>query len=229
MSTISYRLYHHPLDPPSRRVRLTLAEKAVACDFAIEKPWEPSADLQALNPCGEVPVLTLEQGGERRALADAQAICEYLDETSAAPTLLAKDPVARAEVRRLIAWFDQKFNREVTQPLVGEKAIKRLRGGGEPDSLLIRSGCHNIRGHLDYIGWLTERRNWLAGDAITFADLAAGAHLSVIDYLGDVPWDEHPLAKEWYARLKSRPSFRTLLGDYVAGFPPPRHYADLDF
>lgn len=229
MPSPSYRLYHHPLDPSSRRVRLALAEKAVACDYVIEKYWDPSADFLALNPSGEVPVLTIEQDKERQVLAYAQAICEYLDETQAAPTLLGKDPLARAEVRRLVGWFDTKFQREVTVPLVGEKALKRLAGAGEPDSVLIRMGMHNIRGHLDYIAWLTERRNWLAGDSITFADLAAGAQLSVIDYLGDIPWDKHLLAKEWYARLKSRPSFRTLLGDHVAGFPPPRHYADLDF
>jgi glutathione S-transferase len=228
-TTITYRLYHHPLDPPSRRVRLALAEKAVMHDSVIEKPWDPSADFLALNPSGEVPVLTLEQSGERQVLCDAQAICEYLDETHAAETLLGKDPINRAEVRRLISWFDRKFQTEVTLPLVGEKALKRLTGSGEPDSNTIRAGCHNIHGHLDYIAWLTERRNWLAGDAITFADLAAGAQLSIIDYLGDVPWDQHVLAKEWYARLKSRPSFRTLLGDHIAGFPPPRHYADLDF
>lgn len=228
-ASITYRLYHHPLNAGSRRVRLALAEKSVACDFAVEKPWDPSADFQALNPSCEVPVLTLEQSGERQILADAQAICEYLDETTAAETLLGKDPVHRAEVRRLIGWFDRKFQTEVTDLLVGEKALKRLTGAGEPDSATIRAGCHNIHGHLDYIAWLTERRNWLAGDVISFADLAAGAQLSLIDYLGDVPWDAHVLAKEWYARLKSRPSFRTLLGDHIAGFPPPRHYADLDF
>jgi glutathione S-transferase len=229
VSTITYRLYHYLLDPPSRRVRLTLAEKAIACDMVVEKPWAPSADLLALNPAGEVPVLTYELGKEKQILSHAQAICEYLDETSGSVSLLGKDPLMRAEVRRLIGWFDTKFQREVTDLLVSEKALKRLTGGGAPDSVLLRTGCHNIRGHLDYIAWLTERRNWLAGDAITFADLAAGAQLSVIDYLGDVPWDVQPLAKEWYARLKSRPSFRGLLGDHVAGFPPPRHYADLDF
>ncbi|MDX2028377.1 MAG: glutathione S-transferase family protein [Alphaproteobacteria bacterium] len=229
MSSTIYRLYHHPLDAPSRRVRLTLAEKNVTCDLAVEKPWDPAADFAALNPAGQVPVLVVEEGQERHVLSDAQAICEYLDETQAAPTLLGKDPFTRAEVRRLIGWFDGKFAREVTDFLVGEKAMKRLQGTGEPDSLRIRSGCHNIRGHMNYIVWLTEQRNWLAGDDITFADLAAGAQLSVIDYTGDVPWNDYPLAKEWYARLKSRPSFRGLLGDHIAGFPPPRHYADLDF
>jgi glutathione S-transferase len=142
---------------------------------------------------------------------------------------LGKNPLARAEVRRLVGWFDRKFYTEVTSFLVGEKALKHLTGTGEPDSVMIRTGCYNIRGHLDYIGWLTERRNWLAGDGLTFADLAAAAQLSVVDYLGDVPWKTHEPAREWYARIKSRPAFRCLLGDHIAGFPPPRHYADLDF
>lgn len=225
----SYTLHHHPLDPSSRRVRLALAEKGVVCDFVIEKPWEPSAELLQMNPSGELPVLVVTEGKDRHTLSDPQAISEYLDETHAAESLLGKDPYMRAEVRRLIGWFERKFYHEVTLPLVGEKAFKRLQGAGEPDSMMIRAACQNIRGHLEYIAWLTERRNWLAGDVISFADLAAGAQLSVIDYLGDVPWDAHVLAKEWYARLKSRPSFRGLLSDRVAGFLPPKHYADLDF
>jgi glutathione S-transferase len=228
MSVAVYRLYNHPLDPASRRVRLALAEKNVACDLILEKPWEPSPLLLGLNPTGETPVLVIEQDGERLVLSDAQAICEYLEETHAG-TLLGKNPADRAETRRLIGWFDHKMKAEVSDLLIGEKALKRLRGQGEPDSAVIRAGCANIRGHLEYIGWLTERRNWLAGDILTLADLCAGAHLSVIDYLGDVPWDAFPLAKEWYARLKSRPAFRGILGDHIPGFPPPRHYADLDF
>ncbi|MDR3449331.1 MAG: glutathione S-transferase family protein [Alphaproteobacteria bacterium] len=228
MSHAIYRLSHHPLDTPSRRVRLALAEKGVACELVLEKPWDPSEALRALNPAAEVPVLVIEQDGGREILSDAQAICEYLEETHTG-TLLGRNPADRAEARRLVGWFDHTFQRQVTDLLVGEKAMKRLRGQGEPDSAVIRAGCANIRAHLDYIGWLTERRNWLAGEALTLADLAAGANLSVIDYLGDVPWDAYPLAKEWYARLKSRPSFRTILGDHIPGFPPPRAYADLDF
>jgi len=225
----TYRLYHYPLDPHSRRVRLTLAEKGIVCDLAIERPWEPSADLIACNPSGEVPVLVVTDGKHSHVLADVCAVCEYIEETHPATQLLGKDPLARAEVRRLVGWFERKFHGEVTSFLLGEKALKRLMGTGEPDSVLIRTGYHNIHGHLDYIGWLAERRNGLAGGELTFADLAAAAQLSVIDYLGDVPWNSHIAAKEWYARIKSRPAFRGLLGDHIAGFPPPRHYADLDF
>jgi glutathione S-transferase len=216
-------------DPPSRRVRLTMAEKNISFESISEKPWEPRAEYLALNPAGEVPTLVIKSIGAQLILSDATAICEYLEETQPGPTLLGKDPEQHAEVRRLVNWFEIKTYNEVTALLVGEKAMKRLRGTGEPDSLLIRTGCHNVHGHLDYIGWLTERRNWLAGDDITLADFAAAAQLSAIDYLGDVPWEQHPEAKSWYARIKSRPCFRPLLGDHVAGFLPPRHYADLDF
>ena len=129
----------------------------------------------------------------------------------------------------MVAWFDVKFQREVTANLIGEKILKRFMRRGQPDSRAIRAGKTNIHTHLDYIGWLTERRTWLAGDHFSLADIAAGAHLSAVDYLGDVPWDEHEASKIWYARIKSRPSFRAILADHIPGAPPPRHYADLDF
>ena len=135
----------------------------------------------------------------------------------------------RAEVRRIVDWFDDKFNKEVTENLVGEKVMKRFLGLGAPDSKAIRAGHSNISTHLSYISYLVERRKWLAGNELTLADITAAAHLSAIDYLGDVPWDDYPSAKEWYVRIKSRPSFRPLLSDYIPGAPPSKHYANLDF
>lgn len=210
-------------------MRLTLAEKGVVCDIVTEKPWEPRTEYLALNAAGEVPTLVITGDEKTVILSDATAICEYLEETQTGVSLLGTDPEQRAEVRRLVRWFEFKTWREVTDYLVGEKALKRLQGGGEPDSSRIRTGYYNIHGHLDYIGWLTQRRNWLAGDDITLADFAAAAQFSVIDYMGDVPWQKHPEAKDWYARIKSRPCFRALLGDHIAGLLPARHYADLDF
>jgi glutathione S-transferase len=74
-----------------------------------------------------------------------------------------------------------------------------------------------------------RQRNWIAGEQMSYADLAAAAHLSVADYLSDVPWTEDEAAKSWYARVKSRPSFRPLLSEMLAGIPPAAHYANLDF
>jgi len=226
---MTFRLHHHPLDPPSRRVRLTLAEKGIAFETVVEKPWAPRPDYLALSPAGDVPTLMIETEEEDLVLGDATAICEYLEETHPAPPLLGPDPAFRAEIRRLVHWFEFKMYQQVTALIVGEKAFKRLQGGGEPDSVFLRTGLHNMHGHLDYIGWLTSHRNWLAGDDLTLADLAAAAQISCIDYLGDVPWDQHLEAKEWYARIKSRPSFRSLLGDHIPGLVPPKHYANLDF
>jgi len=156
-------------------------------------------------------------------------IAEYLEEVYPDRPLLGATATARAECRRLIAWFDLKFNREVTYNLVEEKMMKRFLGLGEPSSQAIRAGYANIRYHLDYIGYLTDRRKYLAGDDFSLADIAAASHLSALDYLGDVPWNDFEPAKEWYARVKSRPSFRPILGDHIPGAAPPKHYADLDF
>jgi glutathione S-transferase len=219
-------LYHLWLSPACRKIRIALAEKSLDFTMKIERVWERRPEFLALNPSGEVPVLIEPDGS---VLADSGAIAEFLDEVYRDKLLLGINPMDRAEVRRLIAWFDIKMNAEVTDNLVGEKMMKRFLGFGEPNSLAIRAGKANLGNHLNYIGWLVERRRWLAGEHFSLADVSAAAHLSSLDYLGDVPWDEYEPAKEWYARVKSRPSFRGILADHIPGAPPPKHYADLDF
>ncbi|PHS79382.1 MAG: glutathione S-transferase [Rhodospirillaceae bacterium] len=219
-------LYHLWLSPFSRKVRIVLGEKKLEFDLQVEKTWERREGFLRLNPTGEVPVLVETDG---TAISGGQIISEYLDEVHAAPRLLGHGPLERAEVRRMCAWFDEKFYAEVTDNLVNEKVMKRFLGLGSPDSKAIRAGKTNIHQHLDYISYLVERRTWLAGESFSLADISAGAHLSCVDYLGDVPWNDHPLAKDWYARIKSRPSFRDLLHDLIPGVPPPKHYHDLDF
>ena len=219
-------LYHMWLSPACRKVRLVLGEKELEFETRVEKVWERRDEFLELNPASEVPVL-VEPGGT--VVADSAAICEYLDEVYPDRPIIGFDPPSRAETRRLVAWFDLKFDREVSRHIIGEKLMKRFMAMGQPDSEAIRAGLHNIHYHLEYIGWLTERRTWLAGDDFSLADMAAAAHLSCLDYMDDVPWDQHTGAREWYARVKSRPSFRSLLADHIPGLPPPRHYADLDF
>lgn len=220
------RLFHLWLSPYSRKVRLILKEKGLEFDLEIERIWDRRPEFLALNPAGEVPVLIEESG---LVLSDANVIAEYLEEAYPERPLMGPSILERAECRRLVAWFDNKFNREVTRNLVDEKIMKRLVGFGQPDSLAIRAGYANLHTHLDYIAYLVERRNYLSGDDFSLADITAAAHLSAVDYLGDVPWDQHEPAKTWYARVKSRPSFRPLLTDHVPGSAPPPHYADLDF
>ncbi len=225
------KLLHFPLDPFSRRIRLALAEYGAACDMVEEKPWTPSETLFGLNPAGTVPVF-VEDGGA--PVSGIEAITEYLEETRGSThALIPGSASLRAEVRRLTGWFDTKFYAEVSEPIITEKIIRRFMtretGGGAPDMARVRYGMSRLRDHLDYLGHLTDTRSWLAGTDLSNADLAAAAHLSVIDYIGDIPWAEFPAAKVWYQRLKSRPSFRPLLADSLRGMPPPAAYADLDF
>ena len=219
-------LYHALLSPPSRKVRVVLAEKNLDVTLKAEKPWERRPEFLALNPAGEVPVL-IEP--DSTVLAGTEAIVEYLDEVYREKILIGLNPIDRAEVRRLVSWFDGKMDREVTDNLVGQKMMRRMGREGQPNSQAIRAGHANLPHHLDYIGYLVDRRRWLAGDFFSVADITAAAHLSTLDYLGDVSWDQNELAREWYARIKSRPSFRTILADHVPGIQPPPHYADLDF
>ncbi len=219
-------LYHLWLSPFCRTVRIAMAEKNVEFQLRAENTWDRRDEFLALNPAGEVPVLVETNG---MALSTASVICEYLDEAYKDPPLMGTNPIGRAETRRLIQWFDIKFNSEVTQNLLGEKMMKRFLGQGEPDSSAIRAGYRNLEYHLDYITYLVDRRNWLAGDELSFADITAAAHLSTLDYIGDVSWQKYDVVKEWYARIKSRPSFRSLLSDRIPSAPPPNHYADLDF
>lgn len=219
-------LYHLWLSPFSRKVRIVLAEKKLPFEMVVEQVWDRRREFLALNPAGEVPVLVEP---DKTVLAESWAISEYLEELEPNPNLSGRTPHERAEVRRLTAWFDRKFDREVSDRLINEKVMKRFLGLGEPDSRDIRAAQKNIHTHLAYITFLAERRHWLAGEEMSLADIAAAAHISCVDYLGDVPWGEHPVAKTWYMRIKSRPSMRAVLADRIPGLPPAKHYADLDF
>jgi glutathione S-transferase len=219
-------LYHLPLDPGCRLVRIMLGEKKLEVSLKTERVWERREDFLRINPAGEVPVLIEEDG---TSISGAAVAAEYLDEAYPAPPLIGVNALDRAETRRLLQWFAVKFRDEVSANLLGEKVMKRFLGLGEPNTSAIRAGLRNIHYHLDYIGWLCDRRRWLAGDAFSLADAAAAAQVSAIDYLDDVPWDEHAGAKDWYARIKSRPSMRPVLADLVPGLMPPKHYADPDF
>jgi glutathione S-transferase len=219
-------LYHLPLSPYSRKVRLVLAEKRLPFELRVEKVWERRSEYLELNPAGTVPTLIEDN---ELVIPDSGVICEYLEEAYPDTPLLGRTLAERVEVRRLVAWFDGKFGQEVTRNLVGEKLLKRLMGRGNPDGGALRTGYAAIKHHLQYVGWLSENRRWLAGASMSLADFAAAAHLSSLDYIGDVDWTISPPAKDWYARMKSRPSFRSVLADRVPGLSPPEHYSDLDF
>ncbi|NWG71972.1 MAG: glutathione S-transferase family protein [Parvularculaceae bacterium] len=223
-------LLHTPLDPSSRAVRLVLAEKNLTARLVNVAPCSTSEELLHRNPAGAPPVLIDEPptGGEV-AISPAPAISEYLEDAYGASSLMPSTSAGRAETRRLVYWFETKFESEVNAKLLRRKIDDRIEGRYRIDLELWRQGVDRLCWHLDYMSFLLEGRAWLAGERMTLADLHAAAHLSGIDYLGSVPWTDFAAVKEWYQRLKCRPSFRPLLADRVEGVPPPAHYDDLDF
>jgi glutathione S-transferase len=222
-------LYHFPLDPASRQARLVLGEKRLPFEAVTVRYWEEPPEFTRLNPSGLTPVLLESEGGRRTVICEARALLEYLEEQHPAPALLGRDTAERAETRRLMQWFDRKFDNEVNGYLLREKLEKRLTKMGAPDLSNMRLGREALRAHLAYLEKLLQVRDWLAGPRLTLADFAAAAHISVLDYFGDVPWRDVAAVKTWYMKIKSRPAFRPLLADRWPGLAPAGHYDDLDF
>lgn len=219
-------LYHLPLSPYSRKVRMVLAEKRLPFEVRVEKVWDRQPSYLELNPACSVPTLVEDNG---LVVADSRVICEYLEESYPDTSLLSRSVPERVETRRLVAWFDEKFYNEVTHNLYWEKHLKQAFKLGPPDGNALRMGYANLKQHLLYIGWLAENRCWLAGPNLSVADFAAAAMLSTLDFMGDVDWSVSAPAKDWYAKIKSRPSFRGILADRISSITPPPHYANLDF
>jgi glutathione S-transferase len=222
-----WRLYQFPLCPFSRKVRFLMAEKGITYDLERESPWAPRDDFIHLNPAGQTPVLF--DTSNQATLADSQAICEYFEETVDQFPLIAGSAMARAEVRRLTAWFDQIVYRDVVAPLLNERMMKRIVSRTSPDAGALRDAMRRANTHMDYIDYLLDHRSWLAGGTMSLADIAAAAHLSVADYLGGIDWEGHKQTKRWYAAIKSRPSFRPLLAERMEIVTPPKYYDQPDF
>ncbi len=221
-----WKLYHFALCPFSRKARLALSEKGVAFELERIYPWDADDAFYSLNPAARVPVL--HDPDKRQTLVDSQAICEYFEETEDRTPLILGNAMQRAEIRRLVALFDQNFFGDVTHPLLHEKLKKRLVLRVAPDSGALRNAMKLAHEHLEYIDWLVGNRQWLAGAQLSLADFAAAAQISVADYLGGIDWAGHEEAHGWYRVMKSRPSFRPLLTEKMEGIPPPRNYADVN-
>ncbi len=218
-------LIHHNISPQSRKIRLMMSEKKMLFVLKEEEPWNISPNIKKLNPSGELPIFIFDGN----IISGNYAITEYLEEAYPEPRLLLGDAKQRAEIRRLTDWFDNKFYDEVYKYIVVEKVYKRFRDGLSPDSRTLKAGLNNLKFHLEYIDWLAERNNYLCGQEFSLADLTAAAHLSVIDYLGDISWEDYKNAKLWYSKIKSRPSFKEILKDTIKGIFPAKHYTNLDF
>ncbi|MEO0816825.1 MAG: glutathione S-transferase family protein [Pseudomonadota bacterium] len=222
------RLYHWSLDPVARTARLALAEKRIGFEEVETRPWAVHPDMERLGP-GAAPPAFIDSGGEGRiTLLGSHALIEYLDDAYPNPRLIPAGHQDAAETRRLWRWCEDSFQ-VVTETLLAERTAQWVRRDREPDSGALRKGAHALRGRLTFLNALTETRSYVAGRHLSVADLAVAAHLSSLDYFGDVDWSAVADLRAWYARLKSRPSFRSLLSDRIEGTRPSAHYTNLDF
>ena len=211
------RLVQLLLSPPSRFARLLIAEKRLSCDCVAPE-----------DVAEHLPLFIDLDGTRHQGL---WAIVDHLEGTYPERPLTPEEDWARAESLRLLDWAMGPFLESVTKRIVYERASQRYTGSAAqraPDMLIVRSGREALRASLAALGASAERNGCLASRDCTLGDLAVAAHLSALDYFGEVPWSEFPAVAEWYMRIKSRPSFRTLLGDRMPGQPPVSHYADLD-
>ena len=222
METILYHLWLHP---QSRAIRLMLSEANVNYKLELEKPWLRRVEFLAMNPMGNLPVLR----HENLIICGYNPIREYCTELFSDLNFMGKSHYAKAEARRMCDWFDIKFTGEVINGIIEQKVMKKFLGLGTPDSRIILNAIENLKIHLSYCEYILQRQNCLAGEQISAADLTAAAFFSCLDYVGSVDWNKYPDTKNWYARMKSRPSFRLLLDEYIPSLPPPNHYSNLDF
>jgi glutathione S-transferase len=222
-----WQLYQFPLCPFSRKVRLLLGEKGVGYELVRESPWNRRDEFVDMNPAVQTPVMVEVE--RNTLLIDSQAICEYFEETVDKAAMIAGTAAQRAEIRRLVSWFDNQFYNDVTGPLLHERMVKRLVHRAAPDGKALRESMKAAVGHLDYTDYLLDHRNWMAGATMSLADLAAAAQISVVDYLGGIDWKGHEQTQRWYMGLKSRPSFRPLLAERMEVIGPAPHYANVDF
>ena len=212
------KLIHLALSPASRLARLMIGEKRLSCD-----------PLAAEDPGAHLPVFVELDGTKKEGL---WAIVDHLEGSYPEHPLAPEDPSQRAEVLRWLDWAMGPLHDQVTRRIVYEKGAQRFTGTASrsaPDMNNIRQGREALRSILKTIGQAAEAHGNIAVRECTLADLAVAAHLSALDYFGEIPWTEYPLTAEWYVRIKSRPSFRTLLSDRVPGQPPAASYAELDF
>ena len=212
------RLTHLVFQPASRLVRLIAGEKRLVVDPHL-----------AEDPKAHMPVFVDLDGTRCEGL---WAIVDHLEGSYPEVPLIPEDAAERGAVLRWLDWSFAIFGDQVTNRIVHEKANPRFTGAptrSTPDMNIIRGGRQTLREMLPAVAKAVEEKGNLACRFCTLADLALAAHFSALDYFGEVPWDSNAIVREWYTRMKSRPSFRSLLADRVPGQPPMAHYAELDF
>ena len=218
-------LYHYYLCSSSRYIRLILEEHKISYQTQLENYWKPQNDFLELNPAGHLPVLVNE---ENFPVIGANACVEYIKDLELRSNFFVENYKEKAEINRLVHWFEVIFKKEVFDPIIYEKVYSRIVENITPNSENIRAALQNLDFHIQYFNYLLNNKNYFIKDELTYLDFLAAANFSVLDYLGLLNLKSHESIREWYLKLKSRPSFRTLLKDQIVGLNPHENYKNMD-
>lgn len=223
-------LYHNIVCPFSKQARILLKELNI--DFHLKQDislLKEKYSLIKLNIARTLPIF--EDDINKYYIIGIYSLAEYLKEEYENFTLFSNKINHNCEIRRIFQWFNEKFNREVTQIYLKAKLINNSENylNNYPNIKLLNLSLDNLKKHLDYINYLLDIRSFIAWENISIADIAAASHLSLLDYFGEIKWNDLPRLQQWYSIIKSRPSFQQILNDKIAGFKASPNYSNLDF
>ncbi|MBV6418455.1 MAG: putative GST-like protein YibF [Steroidobacteraceae bacterium] len=186
--------------PYTRKVRVVALEKGIGHEFVASSPMVDSAEVQAANPLGKVPVLVRDDGSR---LVDSPLIAEYLDGLNDAPRLIPRALAAREAVRQLEAIADGVLDAAI---LV---RMESLRPEALRSNEWISWEDGKVHRGLAHLERAAHGRRFLIGDALTLADIALACCLAWLEFrFAEQDWrSRYPAAGRHAEEMLGRPSF----------------------
>jgi glutathione S-transferase len=234
-------LYHGRTSVCSIKARLALAEKGVSFDSRVMTlrgdQFHPG--YMQLNPNAVVPTIV----HDGRVVIESTVIMHYIDEAFPGPALMPADPLARSKVRMMTKLMDEYVhvacmtltfataNREwlarmTPQEMKAELAkspdrkraeIKRQVITHGLDAPLVVDAIHQHQKLLDDIETAIKDGPYLAGPHWSVADAAATPYVWRLDKLKLARmWNDRRGVVAWYDRVRSRPSFKIAVDDWLS-------------
>jgi len=189
-----------------RIVRLALEEKQVAYELIPVDVFAPGgvpAEHLQRHPFGRIPAF--EHDGFR--LYEAGAITRYVDDTFPGGSLLPARPRDRARAHQIISILDSYAYRTLVWDLYVER-VRAPQQGRAPDEARIAAALPRARTCLRALAQLKSHPVWLAGDALSLADLHAAPMFALLRLAeeGARLLADHPGLSAWWDAIAQRPS-----------------------
>ncbi|MDH5796013.1 MAG: glutathione S-transferase family protein [Anaplasmataceae bacterium] len=221
---MKYILNYNPISVQCRKLLVFMHE--VRVEFELKKVKYISKINSIYDPTLPHPILI----DQRNEIFDGDAACQYIHEMhNIYKNLYGSNASCRAEVRAMYNFLENKMYNEAVFIIINERIVKFIYENSSPDSIALNNSKKKIAFYLEYLDCLLDSHQWLVPYGFSIADISAAAQISILDYLNDVSWEKYARLKDWYAVIKSKPSFKAILNSRIQGFYPSRHYSDLDF